>query len=119
MEKRKANMTASFKKRVGELLFNYSQTSTIAGFHYIFEPKLPAGGKAFWLVLVVLLTAVGTYLSFQYYIQWKSEPVVITLTSTGLPISKIDFPSGVNFTNILLAAFLYKSFARCFFVPTF
>jgi hypothetical protein len=31
----------------------------------------------------------------------------------------VKFNSGINFINILLAAFLYKSFVRSFFVLTF
>jgi hypothetical protein len=98
----------SFKKRAWDVLFNYSQTSTIAGFHYIFEPKLSVIGKVFWFVLVVMLTAFGAYFSIQNYGQWTSEPVIITLKSTGLPVSKVDFPSGVNFINVLWARFSYK-----------
>jgi len=105
MEKGKPKGTmVGFKKKAGDVLFNYSQTSTIAGFHYIFEPKLSVIGKAFWFVLVVMLTAIGAYLSILNYGQWKSEPVIITLKSTGLPVSKVDFPSGALLESLHIKA---------------
>ncbi len=84
-----------FKNKVWNLVIEYSQTSTIAGFHYIFEPKVTIIGKLIWLFLISLFTALGIYLSAENYSQWKNEPVITTLTSTGLPISKVDLPAVV------------------------
>ena len=35
------------------------------------------------------------FLSIQNYNQWKEEPVSTTITSAGLPISEVEFPSVV------------------------
>ena len=100
----KVEETMSLKKRMWNLVFEYSQTSTIAGFHYIFEPKLTIIGKLIWLLLLSLFTVLGIYLSAENYIQRKNEPVITTLTSTGLPISQVDLPAVVICSQVSISA---------------
>ena len=57
------------KEVMWNLFFEYSQTSSIAGFHYIFEPRLSVVGRILWTFMIVLLTMLGAYLSIQNYEQ--------------------------------------------------
>ena len=98
----KVEETMSLKKRMWNLVFEYSQTSTIAGFHYIFEPKLTIIGKLIWLLLLSLFTVLGIYLSAENYIQWKNEPSHY----------HFDINWSAYFTNILRAAFTHRSQKR-------
>ena len=65
------------------LLNSYTQTSTIAGLHYAFEPKQSLFGRITWFVSIAILTFLGAYLSLQNYAQWMEEPVLTTISSTG------------------------------------
>ena len=47
------------------------------------------------MILIIILTFFGVYTSVQNYEEWKAEPVLTTLASTGLPIAEIPFPSVV------------------------
>ncbi len=104
----KVEETVSLKKRIWNMIFEYSQTSTIAGFHYIFEPKVTLIGKLIWIFLISLFTVLGIYLSAENYSQWKSEPVITTLTSTGLPISEVPLPSVVICSQVSISSKFYE-----------
>lgn len=65
------------------ILREYVQTSTIAGLHYAFDRTQPKFGQALWLVIVVILTAIGIFSSVQSYIDWDDDQVVTTISSTG------------------------------------
>jgi hypothetical protein len=77
------------------LLDNFLQTSTVAGLHYAFQPRQNLAGRCFWLTAIIALAFLGFWLSLENYFQWKSEPVVTTISSAGLPIEEVEFPSVV------------------------
>ena len=80
-------MTKGAKDRDEEIiriLRQYSKQSTIAGLHYAFEPQQSKIVNFLWLVAIIILTSAGTYVSIQNYIDWRNEPVMTTVTSTGL-----------------------------------
>ena len=77
------------------LLHKYVQTSTVAGLHYAFKPNQTLAGRFIWLTVIIILAFLGFWLSLENYYQWKNEPVVTTISSTGLPIEEIEFPSVV------------------------
>ena len=66
------------------ILRQYSMQSTVAGLHYAFEPKQSQVVSFLWFVAILILTVLGTYLSIKNYIDWNNEPVLTTVTSTGL-----------------------------------
>jgi len=51
-------------------------------------------GRVFWIIIVILLCSLGIYWSVSAYKDWEDQPVLTTATTTGLPISVVDFPSG-------------------------
>ncbi len=65
----------------------------ISGLHYAFKPKQSKIVSLVWLIAISVLTFLGFYLSFKNFIEWKNEPVLTTVTTTGLPIANIPFPS--------------------------
>ena len=77
------------------LLQNYLQTSTVAGLHYAFQPNQTLAGRFLWLTAIIVFAFLGFWLSLENYNQWKNEPVVTTISSTGLPIEEVEFPSVV------------------------
>jgi hypothetical protein len=66
------------------LFLEYTQTSTIAGLHYAFQPKQSIFGRLIWIITIAFLTFLGIWLSVQNYNQWKEDPVLTTISSTGL-----------------------------------
>jgi hypothetical protein len=65
------------------LLIEYSQKSTIAGLHYAFKQKQSMIGRVLWMISLAILTFLGFGLSLKNYNQWKEEPVLTTITTTG------------------------------------
>ena len=68
------------------ILKEYVQTSTVAGLHFAFDRAQPKFGQVLWLALVIALTMAGIYSSVQSYIDWRDDPVVTTISSTGFSI---------------------------------
>ena len=102
--------TMSVKEEISEIIQSYSEYSTIAGILYIFMPDQTKAGKAFWILVIVMMLILGTYWSIVIYQDWESQQVITTVLSTALPISGIEFPTvticsqGFNY-NIFLASF--------------
>jgi hypothetical protein len=65
------------------LFVEYTQVSTIAGLHYAFKAKQSLMGRVIWIIAVAILTFLGFWLSLQNYVQWKQDPVLTTITTTG------------------------------------
>jgi len=65
------------------LLLEYGQSSTIAGLQYAFKPKQSFFGRLFWIFTVCILTLLGAWLSVENYLQWKDNPVLTTISTTG------------------------------------
>jgi hypothetical protein len=58
------------KEKAWNVLFEYSRKSTIAGLHYAFETKNSSSnvGNIGWMVLILILTFLGVYVSIQVLI---------------------------------------------------
>ena len=76
-----------------------SLNSTIAGLHYAFEPNLSKLGRFIWLLSILVLTGFFISVSVRNYDDWSGEPVTSALTSIGLQIGKVPFPSVVICSN--------------------
>ena len=93
------------KTKIAHLLREYSQNSTIAGLHYVFESKQSGFGGLLWSFIILFLTLSGVYVSVESYIQWKNEPVLTTVATTGFSVESVEFPSvvicsqGSNYEN--------------------
>ena len=83
------------KKEIWKILKDYTETSTVAGLQYAFDARQSKLSNIVWIILVLVLTFFGIYTSVQTYTDWKDEPVTTSVSSTGLPIAEIPFPSVV------------------------
>jgi hypothetical protein len=79
------------KEKILGILEQYSQNATICGLHYAFEPNQSLAGRIIWMLALMILSGLGIYMSIQNYQQWKEEPVLTTLTTTGQPHFKENY----------------------------
>ena len=99
-------------EKLKNILREFGEKSTVAGLHYAFEPRQSKVSNVIWIAFLIVLTFFGIFTSVNNYKEWKAEPVVTTLASTGLPISEVPFPSivicseGADFESFYAA--LYK-----------
>jgi hypothetical protein len=110
---KKTEKTKMAAAQITTLLTDYMEYSTVAGLHYAFDRKQPKLGNILWMISVSILTFFGIYVSVQNYSEWKTNPVMTTVTTAGMPISKVPFPSvvicsqGSNTENFVSAIFKY------------
>ena len=71
----------------------YSQATTIHGLQYVFEDDLSPLEYCFWILVVFIGLSLATLLSVFAYIEWKENPVLTSVKTTGYPIGQIEFPS--------------------------
>ena len=71
----------------------YAASTTIHGIQYIFEEKQKGLDRVLWIIAVSVSIFLALLLSFSAYVEWKENPVLTTVASTGHPIQKIEFPS--------------------------
>jgi hypothetical protein len=84
------------------LLIEYGQKSTIAGLHYAFKQKQSMIGRVIWMISLAILTFLGFWLSLKNYEQWKEEPVLTTITTTGSLLIEQNF-SYIELSIMLLS----------------
>jgi hypothetical protein len=110
---KKTEKTKMAATQITTLLTDYMEYSTVAGLHYAFDRKQPKVVNILWMISVSILTFFGIYVSVQNYSEWKTNPVMTTVTTAGMPISKVPFPSvvicsqGSNTENFVSAIFKY------------
>jgi hypothetical protein len=71
------------------MLVAYTEYSTIQGLIYIFFPYQTIFGKVFWTITILLMLALGFYWCYEAYQGWVGQPVLTTITTTGLPVEKV------------------------------
>jgi hypothetical protein len=78
---------------------NLTQSNLIFQFQTLF-------GRTFWAVTVLLMLTLGIYWCVQAYDGWAANPVLTTITSTGLPVEQV-ISNTLNVLNVFnfLAAF--------------
>ncbi len=78
-------------KRIFE--FKFSKVSTTHGIYYSLEPGVTVFSNIFWIVAVIVLFAFSLYLTITAYVQWKEDPILTTVSTTGYPVNKLEFPA--------------------------
>ena len=86
MKKKKRN-------KCSETVHDYSKATTIHGIQYIFEKNLSPLEYCFWVLVVFIGILLATLMSVIAYVEWKENPVLTTVKTTGHPINQIKFPS--------------------------
>ena len=78
---------------IGKTAKEYSQSTTIHGFAYIGEDGLFILERLLWIFIVCLGIFLSIYMSVSAYLEWKDNPVLTTVATTGFPIEKVEFPA--------------------------
>ena len=71
----------------------YSESSTIHGIGYIFQHGIAAIERVLWIFVVGIGVGFAIALSILAYINWKENPVLTSVATTGYPIEKVEFPA--------------------------
>ena len=105
----------SSTKPYSDALIVYSRASTIHGVYYIFEKGRWAVERILWGIVVIVAMVLAIYWSITAYNKWRDDPIMTTISTNGLPIQRIPFPSiticaqGINnlvqLSNIFLTQF--------------
>lgn len=71
----------------------YASVSTAHGIAYIFEDGRCFLERIIWIIVVVLALTFAICMSTTAYKNWKNNPVLTSVRTTGLPIENIEFPA--------------------------
>ena len=74
-------------------LFEYAEASTTHGISYIFERGRLILERVFWVIVVIIAIGFAGTWSFMAYDEWRGDPILTTVSTTGLPIQDVPFPS--------------------------
>ena len=81
------------KYLLSKMIKEFADSTTIHGINYIFESGIPIIDRLLWIVAMVIMLCLASYMSTDAYIDWEDNPVVTTVKSTGKPIKEIEFPA--------------------------
>ena len=62
-----------------------------------------------WLLVVCLGTGIAIYMSVLAWNTWKEAPVITSVSSTGLPLQKVDFPAITICSQGLIQVYIFSS----------
>ena len=92
----------------------YASVSTAHGIAYIFEDGRCFFERIIWIIVVVLALTFAICMSTTAYKNWKNNPVLTSVRTTGLPIENIEFPAITICTqgsaNEIVDAALFQQF---------
>ena len=80
-------------KAVNSTIHEFASSTTIHGISYIFDIALKAIDHVLWFLVVCFGAGVAVYMSLDAWNTWKEAPVLTSVSSTGLPLRKINFPA--------------------------
>ena len=78
---------------IGSTVQEFAKITTIHGIAYIFDRAIKSIDKFLWFLIVCFGAGVAVYMSLDAWKTWKDAPVLVSVSSTGLPLRKIDFPA--------------------------
>ena len=97
-------------------LKQYASVSTAHGISYIFEDGRFFLERIIWAAVVVAALAFAICMSISAFHNWKDNPVLTSVKTTGLPIEKIEFPAiticSQGSANEIIDAALFQQFKR-------
>ena len=99
-------------RMVKEDIHDYAENATVHGIAYVLERHAVIFSKIFWLLVFLTLVGGALFTIIKAYLNWQDDPVVTTVSKTGLPIQEIDFPSiticGLGSVDKSLEQVLYR-----------
>ena len=104
------------KGPLSRTVHEYADVATTHGIYYIFEAGRLLFERVFWVIVVILALFFAIFMSITAYNNWKENPVLTSVGTTGHPIEKIAFPSITicpqGSSNKIIGAALFKQFER-------
>jgi hypothetical protein len=104
------------KGPISRTAHEYADVATTHGIYYIFESGRLLFERVFWVIVVILALFFAISLSISAYNNWKANPVLTSVGTTGHPIEKIAFPSITicpqGSANEIIDGALFKQFER-------
>ena len=80
-------------KAINSTVHEFASSTTIHGIAYVFDKAIKAIDHVLWFFIVCFGTGIAVYMSVDAWNTWKDAPVLTSVSSTGLPLRKIDFPA--------------------------
>ena len=71
-------------------LHEYASGSTAHGISYIFEEDRCFLERILWAIVVCVVLLFAITISINAYHNWKDNPILTSVKTTGLPIEKIE-----------------------------
>ena len=71
----------------------YAGATTIHGIPYILEEGRLACERVLWVLLVLGSLIFALWFSANIYRTWEDDPVLTSVSTTGFPIQKMEYPS--------------------------
>jgi len=72
---------------------DFSESATTHGVYYCFERSAKPISRLFWGLVVLVLLGIAIWLIVSAFITWKNDPMLTTVGTTGLPVTKLPFPA--------------------------
>ena len=80
-------------RAINSTIHEFASSTTIHGIAYVFDKAIKAIDHVLWFFIVCFGTGIAIYMSFDAWNTWKDAPVLTSVSSTGLPLRKINFPA--------------------------
>ena len=96
------------------IIREYTENTTIHGINYIFESGIPTIERLLWIVAMLIMICLASYMSTDAYIDWEDNPVVTTVKSTGKPIKEIEFPAITICAQVDICYLFFQKYIQVF-----
>ena len=83
----------TFKAIKTTTIHEWANCTTVHGILYVFDTALKILDRLLWFLICCFGLFLAVYWSYDAWITWKEHPVLTSVSSTGLPLQKIDFPA--------------------------
>ena len=97
----------------------YSETTTIHGIRYVLEKGSSYFERFLWLIIVLCGIGLAILISILAYIQWKENPVLTSISTTGYPIEKVPFPAITICAQVMKYYCVVAEFEKYFLLAKF
>ena len=99
----------SILKLIKSTTHEFANSTTIHGITYVFDRGIKAFDNLLWLLVVFFGAGIAVYMSVLAWNTWKEAPVLTSVSSTGLPLQKIDFPAITICSQGLIQVYIFFS----------
>ena len=101
-------------KAVSKTSQEFASNTTIHGITYIFDSALLYVERILWIFIVIGSASLGIYMSYDAYKTWQDDPMITTVSSTGLPLKNIEYPAITICSQGMVQAILDKALEKQF-----